>query len=130
MPGAPKPKKSDREKATRKRKRDLIAYRATQVKRAIVRDNDQCVFCWFLEDTITQREEVHHVYSRGREAGSWREKTESLLCTCKEHHPPAIQIRGGSATLGWVEYILQRANETPINEAYLLIGEDADIIRR
>lgn len=111
----PKPEKGGKKREDDKRKRALQKYRGSQVPIAISRDNDQCAICHFKHGRYRKRQEVHHVYSRGRKSGDFREHYTSMLCVCKECHPPPIQIPGGSATLGWVEDILKRANETPIN---------------
>lgn len=118
MIGKPKPTKEERLQEKADRKEALRNYRREQVAIAILRDNNQCVFHYFLRGEYKQREEVHHVYSRGREAGSFREHYTSLVCTCKECHPMAIQTPGASATLGWVEEVVRKANENPINPEF------------
>ncbi len=110
-----KPKKADR-LADKSRKHDeLISFRQVQSKLAILRDRDQCAFCWFLLGVEERREEIHHVYGRGKKAGDWREHYTSLVCTCRRHHPLPIQTPGGNPNLDWVEAVLKMANEMPIN---------------
>lgn len=118
MKSKPKPTKESRVREKAKRLEDLRAYRREQVAIAILRDNDQCAIHFFLHGENRRREEVHHIYSRGRQAGDFREHYTSLLCVCKECHPMAIQTPGASATLGWVEEIARKANETPINTEF------------
>jgi len=93
-----------------------------QSARAIERDNSQCIFCWFLEGKVTLREEIHHVYSRGKEARDWREHYRSLACTCKRHHPLPIQTPGANPNLAYVEAVLKMANDTPINPGFKHAG--------
>lgn len=118
MPSAPKPTKGGHKREKDARRRALKKYTQTQAPLAISRDGDQCAICWFRDGVHKRREEVHHVYGRGRASGDFREHYTSMLCVCKECHPPPIQIPGASARLGWVEGILQQANETPINEIF------------
>lgn len=129
MARMPKPKKADRLVETKKRKAALRAYRHANVTRAIERDGSLCIFCYFLDDEripvsappfkVTPREEVHHVYGRGREAGDRREHYTSLACTCKSCHPLPIQTPGGNEHLEWVETALRMANDTPINKRFI-----------
>ena len=116
--GHPKPKKGGKKREDARRKRALREYRHTNVALAINRDDDRCAICHFKYGRYRRREEVHHVYSRGRRSGDFRERYDNLLCVCKQCHPPAIQLPGGSATLGWVEDILRQANENPINKEF------------
>jgi hypothetical protein len=102
----------------------LVAYRKSQAALAIERDNNQCVFCWFLLGRVTRRDDVHHAYGRGDDAGDWREEYHSLMCTCRKHHPPAIQQKGASGNLDWVEDVLRMANEDPINPRFYHTGGD------
>lgn len=114
----PKPSKKDRIAEKENTKRTLRAYRDSQYALAKQRDGGHCVFCFFQESALRQASEVHHVYSRGRAAGDWREHYTNLLCTCVRHHPPPIITPGGSATLGWVEGIKALANAFPINKEF------------
>lgn len=114
----PKPTKKDRLSEDNAEKDAIRQYRHRNVQIAIYRDNNQCVFCWFLLRKTTRRQEVHHVFSRGVSENDWREHYTNLLCTCKKHHPMAIQTPGASQTLGWVEDILCQANQTPINTKF------------
>lgn len=118
MPAKPKPTKAARLRAKASKKSGLVAYRRTQCAIVIERDADLCVICYFKHNRIRMRQEIHHVYSRGRETGDWREHYTSLMCVCKECHPLPIQVPGASANLGWVEDILRMANETPIDPAF------------
>lgn len=118
MPPLPKPTKADRVAAKQQRQQGLKAFRQQQVAIAIERDDDQCAICWFRYGRSRRREEVHHVYSRGKQAGDWRERYTSLLCVCRECHPLPVKSPGGSKSLGWVEDILRQANETPINPQF------------
>jgi len=115
MPPLPKPSKKDRIEKKQEQVDALHDYRRVQSALAISRDNDQCVICWFMHHRKRKRAEIHHVYSRSREAGDWREQYTSLMCVCKECHPQPIKILGGSANLSWIEDVLRQANETPIN---------------
>jgi hypothetical protein len=114
----PKPLRKDRNAEKQLEVTALKAYRSVNVALAIERDNNQCVFCYFLHGMSAPRQEVHHVYSRGKKAGSFREHYTSLLCTCKECHPLPIQTPGASGSLAWVEAVLRKANETPINKKF------------
>ena len=113
-----KPSKQDRIAKDKQEKQALARYRQEQVVQAIHRDNSQCVFCWFLLGVTTKRDEIHHVYGRGTEAGDWRERYENLLCTCKRHHPPPIKSPGLNPNLDWVEAVRKAANEFPINPKF------------
>lgn len=123
MVGFPKPTKLERQEASQARRHKLSEYRRAQAAIAIDRDNNQCVFCWFLQGKITRRDDVHHVYGRGRDAGDWRENYQSLVCTCRRHHPQPIQTKGGPHDLDWVEVILRQANETPINPKFYHVNK-------
>lgn len=114
----PKPSRAGRLKKKKDQAAELGQYRKQQALLAINRDNDQCVFCYFLRGKNTPRAEVHHVYSRGKKAGDWREQYTSLLCTCRECHPLPIIYVGGSVELAYVEIVLQQANESPINKDF------------
>lgn len=96
-------------------KEELREYRQRQAALTIWRDNDQCVICYFKHLRNNRRAEIHHVYSRGRKAGDPREHYSNLMCVCRQCHPMPIQQQGASASLGWVENILEQANNTPIN---------------
>ncbi len=85
---------------------------------AIARDNGQCVFCWFQYQKEVPHTQVHHVYSRDRSAGGWREHYTNMLCVCNEHHPPPIIFPGASKNLSWVEDVARQANEQPMNEKF------------
>lgn len=114
----PKPSKKERLSKKASEKRSLADYRHKQVELAIIRDRDLCAICFFKYSRLRRRQEVHHVYSRGRRAGDWREHYTCLLCVCKECHPLPIQQPGASASLGWVEDILEKANANPINKYF------------
>lgn len=114
----PKPTKKQRLLDKADRQHSLGAYRRINSARAIERDNAQCGICFFKFNRNRRGTEVHHVYSRGRRAGDWREHYRSLLYVCKECHPMAIQVPGASSKLEWVEEILEQANETPINKKF------------
>jgi len=114
----PKPTKTDRKAAKEAEHQELVKFRFIQSSLAILRDNNQCVSCWFLEGKVTRRDDVHHIYSRGKEAGDWREHYTSLLCTCRRHHPLPIQTPGGNPDLAYVEEVRKKANETPINRRF------------
>lgn len=114
----PKPTKRERVKEKEDKKKSLIAYRRHQSALAILRDNDQCVICWFVHKRVRRREHIHHVYSRGREAGDWREHYINLMCVCASCHPLPIQTPGGSANLGWVEDVREQMNNDPINSGF------------
>jgi hypothetical protein len=114
----PKPNKADRLAEKGAQQQALREYRRTNVTIAILRDDNLCVFCWFLSGKRTRRDDVHHVFSRGKTAGDWREHYTSLVCTCKAHHPMPIQVPGASQNLTWVEDVLRQANERPINSNF------------
>lgn len=111
----PKPNKADRQEAKKQLKQSLKEYRAENAARAVLRDNDQCVFCWFLKGKVTPRADVHHVYSRGKKSGDWREHYTHMLCTCKQCHPQPIKQPGSSEKLAWIEQVMYLANTNPIN---------------
>jgi len=113
-----KPSKNERTARDRQKKQALARYRQEQVALAIHRDNSQCVFCWFLLGVTTKRDEIHHVYGRGTEAGDWRERYENLLCTCKRHHPQPIKAPGLNPNLDWVEAVRKAANAQPIHAKF------------
>jgi hypothetical protein len=115
---APKPTKEDRIRAKETKKRDLRDYRDAQYVLAKQRDAGYCVVCFFLHNKLRQASQVHHVYSRGRAAGDWREHHENLMCVCSlpGHHPLPIQFPGGSANLSWVEDLRKAMNDKPIKE--------------
>ncbi len=94
-------------------------WRKKNVQLAIARDNGQCVFCWFQNHAEVPHTQVHHVYSRDRSAGGWREHYTNMLCVCNEHHPPPIIFPGASKNLSWVEEVARQANEQPINEKFI-----------
>lgn len=121
----PKPEKSHRLAAKAGKKASLADYRRVQSALAIHRDQDLCVFCWFLLGVKKKRADIHHVYSRGKDAGDWREHYTSLACTCKMHHAIALPIQnpGGNPALAWVEYCLTQANESPINKEFRHVAE-------
>lgn len=114
----PKPSKAARKDSDYKRKQLLREYRAKNAAMAILRDNDQCVFCWFVHGKVTPRADVHHVYSRGKTTGDWREHYTHMLCTCKKCHPPPIKQPGSSEKLAWVEQVMYLANTNPINPRF------------
>ena len=118
MPPAPKPTKTERTKNKKDRHSRLVEYRSNQVALAILRDNSTCALCFFLHGKRTPRTQVHHVYSRGRDAGDWREDYTNLLCVCNECHPLPIQTPGANADLAYVEDVLRLANEKPINPSF------------
>jgi hypothetical protein len=64
-------------------------------------------------------QQVHHVFSRDRGSGGWREHYTNLLCTCQAHHPPPIIFPGGSKNLSWIEEVLIQANQEPINPDFV-----------
>lgn len=115
----PKPTKKDRLSIEESRKKELREYRHTQSALAIQRDNNKCIYCWFLEGRVTEREQIHHVYGRGRRTGAWQERYTSLACTCSRHHPPPIITPGGSHDLAWVEAVQSLANSHPINLEFI-----------
>lgn len=114
----PKPTKAERRVAEEAQKKALAQYRFIQSSFAILRDDNLCVFCWFLKGKRTRRADIHHIYGRGKEAGDWREHFTCLLSTCRECHPLPIQTPGGNADLAYVEEVRKKANETPINKRF------------
>src|SRR5512139_3298364 len=106
----PKPKLTRKERLHDKikRKHDINKYRKWQYHIAADRDNGFCTFCYFLEHKRVPAVDVHHVYGRTRSGkADWREHYQSMLCTCRKCHPPAIH--GGPGTnfpLRYVERIL------------------------
>lgn len=115
----PKPTKKSRTDEKEAKKAALKEYRAQQRKLAVFRDNGLCTIHYFLEHEEVPYDEVHHVYGRAKEAGHWRENHASLLCVCRDCHPPPIQNIGASKNLGWVEYVMRLANSDPINRDYI-----------
>lgn len=115
----PKPTKQSRKQAAQAKKLALQEFRRAQVALAISRDDNRCVFCWFLLGITASRDDVHHVYGRGQEAGDWRERYTCLLCSCRKHHPSPIKDPGGNPDLAYVEDVLRQANETPINRRFI-----------
>lgn len=87
---------------------------------AILRDGGQCAVHWFRDGQRVPYDEVHHVYGRGKEAGSFREHFTAFLCVCKQCHAqlPPIQTPGGDHTFTWVEELLGKANAHPINPEF------------
>jgi hypothetical protein len=77
--GYPKPEKRKVEKEARRER--LRAYRRRQYELAIERDGGMCVKCGRVAV------DVHHIYGRGRDAGDWRERYDSLECVCRGCHP-------------------------------------------
>jgi hypothetical protein len=118
MPSKPKPTKKERVAAKQDKKSDLANYRRVQSALAIDRDGGLCIFCYFLLGEKTKRDDLHHVYGRGKAAGDWRESYKNLAGTCRRHHPLPIQTPGGNPNLDWVEDVLRMANETPINKKF------------
>jgi 5-methylcytosine-specific restriction endonuclease McrA len=117
--GYPKPSKKDRKDGKEQRIDDLRIYRDQQYLLARTRDDGMCVVCYFLEGKKTRASETHHVYSRGKKAGDWREHYTNLINVCsKKHHPQPIQTPGASKDLGWVEWLREQANLHPINENF------------
>lgn len=115
----PKPQRSDRVKAKGNRQSKLISHRKRQYMLAKSRDDGWCVFCYFLKGVRTPAADVHHVYSRGKHAKDWREQYFVMLCTCRHCHPPAMHGgQGTSEKLAYVERVLCRANQTPINRHF------------
>lgn len=73
------------------------------------------MFHKLLKDEWRAMDDVHHVYGRARRVGDPREKYYSLLCTCRECHPPPIRRRPAKENLAYVEQVLRQANEDPLN---------------
>lgn len=97
---------------------DLDSHRKTQRNLAILRDDSLCAICFFRDRNKRKAVDVHHVYGRGGSAKSWRESFRYLLCVCRQHHPLPIFLPGSNPNLVWVEEVLKRANDTPINETF------------
>jgi hypothetical protein len=118
MPAKPKPLKEDRVAREQIEKEALQDYRRIQAAYAIHRDFDLCVICFYRYNARRKRQDVHHVYGRGKYAGDWREHYTSLLCTCRQCHPMPIQTPGGNPDLAWVEEILELVKSKPINPTF------------
>ena len=110
-----KPTKKQREEEKRFRKERLVAYRKVNAAKVIERDNSLCAICFFKHDRERMYADVHHVYSRAREAGNWREHYTNLMLVCRACHPLPVQTAGASVNLAWVEVVLEQANNNPIN---------------
>jgi hypothetical protein len=113
-----KPTRQERQEVQAQDKAALLKYRWSQAALAIYRDDNCCAVCWFLLGKRTVRSDVHHVFSRGKIAGDWREQYVNLLCVCRKHHPLPIQYPGANPRLAWVEEVLRQANENPINPRF------------
>ncbi len=118
----PKPTRDQREAEKRSKKQGLKEWRQKNVEVAISRDAGYCVICWFRDNKKVPYQEVHHVFSRGNSWGDWHEDYHNLMCVCQACHPQPIITPGASANLGWVEDILKKANDTPINEDFKHYG--------
>lgn len=118
MTQADKPSKVQRQALRDGERAALQEYRRSQAALAIHRDDNCCAVCWFLLGKRTHRADVHHVFSRGKTAGDWREQAVNLLCVCRKHHPPPIQTPGANPKLAWVEEVLRLANARPINPRF------------
>jgi len=97
----------------------LKKFREQQYQYAKIRDNGACTICFYNNGVLRNASEVHHVYSRGRARGDWREHFTSLLCVCQQCHPMPIQIPGANSSLSWVEEVLLKANSNPINKSFV-----------
>jgi hypothetical protein len=119
MNPCPKPTKEQRIKAKNEQKQALKKHRHNAYTVAAARDDNYCVFCYFLDKKKVRARDVHHVYGRGKGKESWREQYVYMLCTCRKCHPPPIL--GGPGTtfeLRYVERVMVKANETPINKHF------------
>ncbi len=121
---APKPTSSRKSKrgsnfAKQEQKQDLREWRKKNYELAEARDKGLCVFCFFSFGVERPASVHHHVYSRDRSAGGWREHYTNILCTCDEHHPPPIIFPGASKNLSWIEDVARKANEQPINSEFI-----------
>lgn len=115
----PKPTREDRLAKKRRWKEARANYIRVNAAKAIERDRGLCVICYFQDKKERKAAQVHHVYGRARSMNEiWREHYTSLMNVCREHHPPPIQVKGASRKLGWVEEILRKANEEPINRRF------------
>jgi hypothetical protein len=115
----PKPTKRIRAKGKTDQKKELLEHRRRQYLLAASRDNDLCTFCYYLHGRHVKAVDVHHVFGRGKSKESWREKYTVMLCTCRQCHPlPIYAGPGTSLKLGYVETVLARANEAPINSRF------------
>ncbi len=111
----PKPTKESRKERKRDEKLRLREYRGRQYDLVKARDGGMCVICFFKNGRKRPASEVHHVFSRGKHEGDWQEHYTNLMCVCPSCHPLPIQTPGASDNLGWVEDILAKANNNPIN---------------
>lgn len=93
----------------------MKAYRQAQVQLAIFRDGGLCVFHWYMKGEEHPMDDVHHVFGRGRRVGDPRERYFSLLCTCRECHPPPIRTRVPKPALEYVLDVLRKMNQEPLN---------------
>jgi hypothetical protein len=115
----PKPSKKQRTMDEKREHDELYQHRKKQFELAYLRDNGLCVFCYFLRGVRTHAADVHHVYGRGKYKGSWREDFRMMVCTCRRCHPqPIYGGQGTSIKLKYVETMLDRANQTPINSLF------------
>ena len=96
----------------------LARWRVKQAALAIYRDCGLCAFHYFLLGVRVPKDDVHHVYGRGIDEHDSREGYRSLLSTCRACHPLPIKFAGANEELAYVEDVLRRANETPINSAF------------
>lgn len=108
--------KQERENQTKQRKQALNNYRHIQSLLAANRDGGLCVFHYFLKGQKVQKQDIHHCFGRGDQAGDWREHYTSLLSTCRECHPLPMQDLGSKQN--WVIEVMDKANKTPINPDY------------
>lgn len=124
MRPVPKPTKKARVKGKVDHKQELLDHRRRQYRIAADRDDCLCTFCYFQMGKRVKAVDVHHVYGRGRSKDSWREKYTVMLCTCRTCHPlPIYAGPGTSLKLGYVDAILAKANETPINRRFIHEGK-------
>lgn len=95
--------------------KDIESYRALQRMTAIYRDNKLCTRHYFLLFEFVKGDHVHHVYGRSS-TGNWKEHYTNLLCLCVNCH----NLYGPLSTKGDTEqeFILKKANETPINPLF------------
>lgn len=121
---APKPSKAERADAKQSQISSLKEYRRVQAALAIDRDGDLCAIHWFKYGKRVLRQDVHHVYGRGRKAGDRKEHYTSLLCLCRGCHSQIAAIKTPGSTHRWVVDILQSANDTPINALFEHVQED------
>jgi hypothetical protein len=124
MRPCPKPSRKIRVTAKADQRSELLDHRRKQYQLTASRDNDKCTFCWYLYGKRVKAVDVHHVYGRGKDKGSWRENYRLMLCTCRTCHPlPVYAGPGTSIKLAYVEAILARANENPINKRFKHVEE-------